>query len=356
MFATRIPSLLVHAVLLTWLPIGVNCFGGITTDPAFINEVANFPNTIALFVASSSSSTSSSLSVASAVGVASDLLQGYKECLHNNPLATKMITGGSLAVMGDAIAQSRLKNEPYDKRRALSFATFDMCYRAVQHAAFPIIVANCHGQFLQPCFGPLVQAVTHQNPTPFLAAMEQTLASQLGIVPFLYYPVFYTLTGLVQGLDQEQTIQRAKETFVPLMKRNLMFWIPVQFVQFGFIEENLQIPFLSACGLAWTFILSVMAGSTKHYSSEKESVSESTAAVLHKDPNIHYAVTVTGTDTEPASKINTDHLFPGLACLEEDVDMLGKATTGSLTCITRDISTELKLVEEKKKEKNLIVR
>lgn len=40
----------------------------------------------------------------------------------------------------------------------------------------------------------------------------------------------------------------------------------VQFVQFGFIQEDLQIPFLCICGLGWTFILSVMAGSTKKYS------------------------------------------------------------------------------------------
>ena len=54
------------------------------------------------------------------------------------------------------------------------------------------------------------------------------------------------------------------------MKRNLLFWIPVQFVQFGYIQEDLQIPFLSVCGLAWTFILSVAAGSAKGYSAEKE--------------------------------------------------------------------------------------
>ena len=54
------------------------------------------------------------------------------------------------------------------------------------------------------------------------------------------------------------------------MKRNLLFWIPVQFVQFGYIQEDLQIPFLSMCGLAWTFILSVAAGSAKNYTPDKE--------------------------------------------------------------------------------------
>ena len=61
--------------------------------------------------------------------------------------------------------------------------------------------------------------------------MEQTLASQLGIVPFMYYPVFYVLTAFVQGLDAEGAINRAKETFIPLMKRNLLFWIPGKYGQ-----------------------------------------------------------------------------------------------------------------------------
>lgn len=194
-------------------------------------------------------------------------LVSYKESLENNPLVTKMITGGTLAVCGDAIAQSQT-DENYDKKRASSFALFDMAYRAVQHFSFPPIVANCQGQYIAgaiatvPGLTAVIQNMGWNDPYYF-GAMEQTLASQLGIVPFFYYPVFYTVTALVQGLDTEAAIQRAKDTFVPLMKRNLLFWIPVQFIQFGFIDESLQIPFLSICGLAWTFIISVFAGNAK---------------------------------------------------------------------------------------------
>jgi protein Mpv17 len=193
-----------------------------------------------------------------------DLLEHYKQILSTNPLPTKMATGATLAVCGDAIAQSQDDKE-YDQRRAASFAAFDMVYRAVQHFSFPIIVAACHGQYLGS-LGPLGSAVDASQ----LGAMEQTLASQLGIVPFFYYPVFFSLTGFMQGLTVSGTVTRAQENFLPLMKRNLLFWIPVQFVQFGYIQEDLQIPFLSICGLAWTFILSVNAGSAKSYTPEKE--------------------------------------------------------------------------------------
>jgi protein Mpv17 len=192
--------------------------------------------------------------------LASHLLSNYKQALAANPLQTKMMTGAVLATAGDAIAQSQEPGE-YDKRRAGSFAAFDMAYRALQHASFPIITEYCRGQFLTGALASVgaAHAASMVNPTYF-AAVEQTLASQLGIVPFLYYPVFFAMTGAIQGLSVEGSVERAKEKFLPLMSRNLMFWLPVQFIQFGFVEENLQVPFLSVCGLAWTFILSIMAG------------------------------------------------------------------------------------------------
>lgn len=188
----------------------------------------------------------------------------YQDALQQHPLMTKMVTGGTLATCGDAIAQSQNTVEAYDKRRAVSFMVFDMCYRALQHVAFPVIAQHCHGQYL----GEMLQGTPLVLEPEYLAAMERTLASQLGIVPFLYYPVFYALTALVQNLSPQAAVGRARETFIPLMQKNLKFWIPVQFVQFGFIEEQWQIPFLSAAGLCWTFILSLAAGSTKTYQTQ----------------------------------------------------------------------------------------
>eukprot|EP00815_Leptocylindrus_aporus_P011721 CAMPEP_0116070918 /NCGR_PEP_ID=MMETSP0322-20121206/13391_1 /TAXON_ID=163516 /ORGANISM="Leptocylindrus danicus var. apora, Strain B651" /LENGTH=317 /DNA_ID=CAMNT_0003559009 /DNA_START=55 /DNA_END=1008 /DNA_ORIENTATION=- len=201
----------------------------------------------------------------------SQLLASYKSELVMHPLTTKMLTGSTLAVCGDAIAQSRGYDDEggrYDTKRATSFAAFDAVYRAVQHVSFPVIVQELHGQYIGlfvaslPLFQSGLHALAWDNQS-FYGAMEQTLASQLGIVPFFYYPVFYTITAFVQGLSQEQALDRAKETFIPLMKRNLLFWIPVQFVQFQFIDESLQIPFLSVCGLCWTFIISLFAGNAK---------------------------------------------------------------------------------------------
>lgn len=182
----------------------------------------------------------------------------YKDSLMDFPLATKCTTGACLAFIGDAIAQSREKE--YDSTRATAFVSFDIIYRAVQCSLFPFIVDTCDGHYLQHV---LPDADIH-----FLATMEQTFANQFLVIPFIYYPVFFTLTGYLQGLSAEANMYRAQTTIVPLLKRNWLFWIPVQYFQFGYVDEPMQIPFLCVAGLAWTFILSIFAGSVQSYEEE----------------------------------------------------------------------------------------
>ena len=99
----------------------------------------------------------------------------------------------------------------------------------------------------------------------FLFAVNQFL-----VIPFIYYPVFFSLTGYIQGLSIDANIERATTTIIPLLKRNWTFWLPVQYFQFGYVDEPLQIPFLCVVGLAWTFILSIFAGSVKNYDVEED--------------------------------------------------------------------------------------
>jgi hypothetical protein len=222
-----------------------------------------------------------------------------------------MLTGAALATAGDAIAQGR-EDDDYDPSRGASFAAFDSIYRAAQHWLFPIIVELCQGQYLFSSLGAIGAAKLFD--LSILTAMERSLASQLIIVPFLYYPVFFTFTGYMQGLTLEEGIERAKQNFIPLMKRNLLFWIPVQYVQFCYIPTDLQIPFLSCAGLAWTFLLSVLAGSAKKYSND--------------EPD-HETYCVIGTETECI--IPEEELFPTPVMFNDfdENDLMGVALRAS---------------------------
>ena len=195
-----------------------------------------------------------------------DLFALYQNALHTLPLQTQMLTGGVLAVAGDLSAQSLDKSRQLNPKRTLSFAAFDACYRAVQHILYPPMKEFFHGQFLLHAISAMShasfeQTVDHHTQV-FAAAAEQSLVSQLVVIPLLYYPIFFAVTGMVQGLSWNQSMNRGLQQFVPLMQRNLLFWIPVQFGVFGFVEDDaMQISILIACGLIWTIILSAFAGS-----------------------------------------------------------------------------------------------
>lgn len=192
------------------------------------------------------------------------LVQSYSQYMTTKPLATNIVTGAVLATAGDAMAQAGTSSR-YDARRAASFAAFDACFRVFQAAAFPLIIRNCRGRVLRSALSVVPGLALKATPglTQFLAVCERVLTFQLAVVPLLYYPVFFTFTGLMQGLSLEQTFQRAKANFLPCWRVNLLFWVPAQFVMFGLIPEKWHIAFTSVMGIIWSLILSAVAGKAK---------------------------------------------------------------------------------------------
>ncbi|KAL7491962.1 hypothetical protein ACHAWT_001199 [Skeletonema menzelii] len=190
-------------------------------------------------------------------------LRAYEGSLVKNPLRTKVMTGATLAAFGDYLAQMKeMKetNREYNVPRALSFAAFDSCYRMFQHAAIPFIVMLGQGHAFHSLLSSIPFVTMSESSLAFTAAMERTFMYQFALIPFFYYPIFFTFTGLMQGLNLKETFQRAKKSFLPCWTRNLIFWIPTQMIMFGLINENWQIPFVCVMGILWSMILSVVAG------------------------------------------------------------------------------------------------
>mmetsp|Transcript_10844 Transcript_10844/g.26228 ORF Transcript_10844/g.26228 Transcript_10844/m.26228 type:complete len:297 (-) Transcript_10844:1402-2292(-) len=190
----------------------------------------------------------------------------YKSALSNNPLQTKVLTGALLSLLGDGAAQTREGGDSlraYDVKRGLSFAAFDSIYRMFQHVAIPVIVRLGQGNVLSwiLSLAPLFHPGTKTS--GFLKAMERTLIYQFILIPLAYYPVFFTFTGLLQGLSLSETIARAKRTFLPCWIKNVTFWIPTQLVMFGLVDEKWQVPFVCLMGVLWSSILSVTAGKAR---------------------------------------------------------------------------------------------
>ena len=187
----------------------------------------------------------------------SSLATQYAAALVSKPVETKVASACVLAIAGDALAQSRDPG-PYDARRGASFVAFDSIYRgAFQHYAFPAIQQLCSGAAV----GTAIGALAGQPPLEDVAtAVERTLFNQLVVVPIVYYPLFFLITGALQGLTAEQSTARAAQNFAPLMQRNLLFWLPVQYAQFLYVDLEWQVSYVCAAGLVWNIILSALAG------------------------------------------------------------------------------------------------
>jgi protein Mpv17 len=219
--------------------------------------------------------TSTSLIRYSGLFLQNGLFNPYQNLLVIHPLQTKVGTGAILAVVGDAVAQKVTQKGQHqqdssfatywDKRRALSFAVFDMCYRVFQHNMFPFVIRLGQGNVIKKV---LPQILPSKNLVSFLlpaaAAIEQTAIYQLAVVPCLYYPFFFAFTGVIQGLTFPESLDRMKSQFFRCWRRNLMFWIPTQLFLFGVVDEKFQIPFACVMGMIWSSILSLTAGKTSH--------------------------------------------------------------------------------------------
>jgi hypothetical protein len=108
----------------------------------------------------------------------------YKHMLDAKPLQTKIITGCTVAFVGDAIAQSREPSD-YNLKRAASFVAFDGCWRAVQVITYKPLIETCTGQFSKSLLNqlPLETLSQQAESSHLLGAMEQTLVSQLVLIP-----------------------------------------------------------------------------------------------------------------------------------------------------------------------------
>lgn len=230
------------------------------------------------------------------------LLDAYMSLLVKHPLSTKAVTAALLAALGDALAQfkeqqvkleqshvaidkaihriqgnatvgvkERADQFTFDLRRSYSFALFGATYTgAFQNFLFPWLEDHFQGDLLAAVLMSRGFEVDHQ----LLAAVERTCANQLACIPLLYYPTYFAITSALNGLNATRAVTRARKLFLPLMRRNLAFWIPVQFTQFATVPTALQVPFVCVAGLVWNAILSASSGSP---AGSKQSASGRTA-------------------------------------------------------------------------------
>jgi len=185
----------------------------------------------------------------------------YSAALISNPIEVKAATAAVLSVTSDALVQRReLRESPgaYNVRRTASFAAFNAAYKGVFiHFSLPRIFAVCQGNVLKAMSGALHLPASDA----FLRALERTMANQLVVVPLIFFPLFFGVTGAVQGLTHAASWQRMRENYLRMCWHSLMFWFPIQIVQFLVLPLEWQATSVQAISFVWNMILSSLAGS-----------------------------------------------------------------------------------------------
>ena len=179
----------------------------------------------------------------------------YNALLANHPMATRISTAASLALAGDALAQIREHGKRYDWRRAVSFMSVEATYRGLlQQRILMSIIATFSG-------GIISNMLPFHIPITTAATIERVLINQVLVAPCLYYPLYFSVTGPMQGLSPREALQRAGAMFTAVFGINSCFWFPVQLAQFAIVPQAYKVPFICLAGLAWNVVLSTLAGS-----------------------------------------------------------------------------------------------
>jgi hypothetical protein len=194
---------------------------------------------------------------------------GVVEQLTDPLLLEHIVTGGTLALVGDVIAQSLLSEvrprsfppEDWDKVRTAAFVAFGGIYSGgVQHFIFAFLNAN----FDEP--------------------LVRLALAQFFFIPCCYYPTFLFMVPALRagwesedGFGSESASLRREELFsdtfskIPsTLQRNWLFWVPVQFFQFNFIPVDLQVTYCACFSVIWNAILSWSTSSSNSASTAEK--------------------------------------------------------------------------------------
>ncbi|KAJ2895119.1 vacuolar membrane protein [Zalerion maritima] len=90
----------------------------------------------------------------------------------------------------------------------------------------------------------------------FGPAMKRVAVDQLVFSPF-GIACFFTAMTVAEGGGKKAVQQKLRDMYFPTLKANYYLWPAVQIINFRFMPVQLQLPFVSTVGIAWTAYLSL---------------------------------------------------------------------------------------------------
>mmetsp|Transcript_41713 Transcript_41713/g.163705 ORF Transcript_41713/g.163705 Transcript_41713/m.163705 type:complete len:251 (-) Transcript_41713:54-806(-) len=177
------------------------------------------------------------------VSVLMTLWKNYLYALERWPIVVKCVSGGVLTMLGDVAAQaleSRGKGS-WDARRTLALTTTSLLLTTpIYHFVY---------QFLEARFPAAVGA---RN------LITQVVLDQLIVCP-LYFPVFFSGSGMLEGKTLQEIREQILRDSWPLCKLSWMVYPFVQGMNFRFVPLELRTVTLSLVDFWFVIVMSIVS-------------------------------------------------------------------------------------------------
>ncbi|KAF0852170.1 putative inner mitochondrial membrane protein Mpv17/PMP22 superfamily member [Andalucia godoyi] len=182
----------------------------------------------------------------------SSLWKSYLQQLSTHPIRTKCITGGTLAALGDALAQVLLSDgsKSFDISRFLQLTVFGVICRPPMHVWYKRLDRVVPGSNAESTLAKL--------------ALDQLVFNPVFYVAWYAYRILLWDWSKGRGRGKlEKLVQTLRQSLWPVLMDNWKVWPVIMLVCFAYVPENLQVPFINIVGLLWNIFFSWRENSAK---------------------------------------------------------------------------------------------
>ena len=192
------------------------------------------------------------------------LWRGYMHLLETRPLITKIVTSGTLFCTGDAIAQNvdgTIRRRGYDSKRALGAAVWGgLIFAPIAHVYYN-------------------RVLSYYIPGTSTAAVLTKVAIDQTIWGVMINSAYLSYAALWNGGTTDDARSAVENKIWNVMKANWLIWPAVQIVNFKFVPEPLQVPFINVVVIGWSCYLALQGNNDiETQSDDKKTIQKSISA------------------------------------------------------------------------------
>ena len=186
----------------------------------------------------------------------SSMLSLYRLSLKTRPIATKVLTGATVAGSGDVAAQAiawKASSSPLDFKEAWDFR------RTLGVATFGASYSGFFSHYLFCFYARRFPTVNVPNTVRYLNAAKLTAFHQLCTLPLIYFPSFFLTVEAVRGLPLHSNLTNFRSKFWDSYKVGALVFTPVMAGQFLFVPLPMQVLYITSAAFGWVTYLSYAA-------------------------------------------------------------------------------------------------